>query len=423
MGLVEKPKTLLKTIEKINWRSKNIKRYCKNVDITDRGLISTATYNCLRGKCYRNDTLQLLSTVSGLTPHQLYYIAKKFGIKTIYRFVELLIDQIRIELFDKNLKFIPIWYTEREDKSNGKIRRIGIQNVKQQIYDYIAVEGMQDIFKRIGEHQYASLKGRGQLAGARRIKRWMRNKNIRCVGKADVKKCFPSIDHDKLIAFLEKYIKNDDLLWLLRVLINTFDQGLSIGSYLSQYLCNLYMSQLYHQISENMYRVRKKRKGGLERINLVTHTLIYMDDIFICGTNTKDLHKAMKLIIKYAKDEMGLAIKKTWVIATCKYGDSAHDTDFVDMMGFRIYRWHITIRKYIFKRIRRCCLRIYKRWKTHKVIPLELARKILSYYGILKNTDSFKIIKKYKVTNIMRICKKVVKAHDKSKIFRTATAC
>ena len=377
----------------------------------------------MRGKYYRNDTLRLLSTVSGLIPHQLYYIAKKFGIKAIFRFVELLIDQIRIELFDKDLKFIPIWHTERKDQSNGKVRRIGIQNVKQQIYDYIAVEGMRDIFRRIGEHQYASLKGRGQLAGARRIKRWMRNKNIRCVGKADVKKCFPSIDHDKLIAFLEKYIKNDDLLWLLRMLINTFDQGLSIGSYLSQYLCNLYMSQLYHRISENMYRIRKKRKGGSERINLVSHTLIYMDDIFICGTNTKDLHKAMKLIIKYAKDEMGLTIKKTWVIATCKYGDSAHDTDFVDMMGFRIYRWHMTIRKYIFKRIRRCCLRIDKRRKTHKIIPLELARRLLSYYGILKNTNSFGIIKKYKVTKLLRLCKKVVKAHDKGKIFRTTAIC
>ena len=353
----------------------------------------------------------------------MYYIAKKFGIKAIFRFVELLIDQIRIELFDKDLKFIPIWYTERKDQSNGKIRRIGIQNVKQQIYDYIAVESMQDIFRRIGEHQYASIKGRGQLAGARRIKRWMRNKNIRCVGKADVKKCFPSISHDRLISFLEKYIKNEDLLWLLKILINTFDEGLSIGSYLSQYLCNLYMSQLYHQINENMYRIRKKRKGGSERVNLVSHTLIYMDDIFICGTNTKDLHKAMKLIIKYTKDEMGLTIKKTWVIATCKYGDSAHDTDFIDMMGFRIYRWHMTIRKYVFKRIRRCCLRIWRKWKTHKVIPLGLVRRLLSYYGILKNTNSFRIIKKYKVAKLLKICKKVVKVHDKGKIFRTTAIC
>jgi len=226
----------------------------------------------------------------------LYYIMKKFSIKAIFRFVELLIDQIRIELFDRNLKFIPIWYRDKIDASNGKLRRIGIQNVKQQIYDYIAVEGLSDILRRIGEHQYASIKGRGQLAGAKRISRWMRNKNLRCIGKADVKKCFPSIDHGLLMNFLNKRIKNDDLLWLIQTLIDTFEQGLSIGSYLSQYLCNLYMSQLYHEISENMYRIRKKRDGTMQRVNLTSHVLIYMDDIFITGTNTKDLHKAMKLI-------------------------------------------------------------------------------------------------------------------------------
>lgn len=386
-------------------------------------MISRATYNCLRGKYYRNDTLQLLSTVSGLTPNQLYYIMKKFSIKVIFRFVELLIDQIRIELFDRNLKFIPIWYRDKIDASNGKLRRIGIQNVKQQIYDYIAVEGLSDILRRIGEHQYASIKGRGQLAGAKRISRWMRNKNLRCIGKADINKCFPSINHGLLMNFLNKRIKNDDLLWLIQTLIDTFEQGLSIGSYLSQYLCNLYMSQLYHEISENMYRIRKKRDGTMQRVNLTSHVLIYMDDIFITGTNTKDLHRAMKLIIKYCKNKLGLTIKKSWVIATCKFWNKAHDNDFVDMMGFRIYRWHMTIRKYVFKRIRRCCLRLLRRWKSHKMIPIEQARKCLSYWGILKHTNSFGIIRKYKVTQIMGFCKKVVKIYDKSQIFRTAAIC
>ena len=63
----------------------------------------------------------------------------------------------------------------------------------------------------------------------------MRNKNLRCIGKADIKKCFPSINHGLLMNFLNKRIKNDDLLWLIQTLIDTFEQGLSIGSYLSQY--------------------------------------------------------------------------------------------------------------------------------------------------------------------------------------------
>lgn len=63
----------------------------------------------------------------------------------------------------------------------------------------------------------------------------MRNKNIRYAGQCDISKCYPSIDRYKLMEFLRKYIKNEPLLELIEMLIMTFDTGLSIGSYLSQY--------------------------------------------------------------------------------------------------------------------------------------------------------------------------------------------
>lgn len=128
-----------------------------------------------------------------------------------------IIEEIRITLFEKNgnllwingsiggnlqrnnnIHFQPIWYKEKIDASSQKVRRIGIQNIKQQIYDYIAVEAMKDFLKRIGEYQCAALKGRGQSYGIKAIKRWMRNKNIRYAGQCDISKCYPSIDRNKL---------------------------------------------------------------------------------------------------------------------------------------------------------------------------------------------------------------------------------
>ena len=71
--------------------------------------------------------------------------------------------------------------------------------------------------------------------------------------------------------FLRKHIKNDILLWLIETIINTFDKGLSIGSYLSQFLCNLYLSQLYHEIS-HMHKIRKSRRNKTsEYISLIKH--------------------------------------------------------------------------------------------------------------------------------------------------------
>ena len=255
-------------------RSKNMKKYCKKVDITDRALISKSVHQCLADKLKRRDTLRLLSSVTILSPEQIYYLLYRGGRIAVDWCIERVINDIHAEIIARNPKFPPIWYKKRKDPSSGKNREIGIQDVKQQIYDYVAVNALEPIGVRIGVHQYASIKGRGPVRGMKKIYKWMRDKTLRYYGKFDVKKCFESISREKMMEFLSRYIKNDPLLWLVDTLLKTFRKGLSIGSYLSQFLCNLYMSQLYHEISERMYHIRKRRAGGAERVNLVKHVLL-----------------------------------------------------------------------------------------------------------------------------------------------------
>ena len=275
-----------------------MKRLCKDVDITDRELISRAVYACLKNKYKRNDVTRYFSQVSGLTENQIRCIHHRYGRKSLYPIVEIIISDLQKEIANESLSFPPIWYRDKIDGSSGKIRRIGIQNIKQQLYDYIAVEGMKPLLKRIGEYQYASIPKRGTTKGKQVISRWIKNRNMRYFAKLDVKKCFESIDHDLLMTFLKKYIKNKKLVWLIRTLINSFEKGLSIGSYLSQYLCNLYMSVLYHYIMERLYKTRRDK-----RINLIRHCLIYMDDILLIGSRKRDMEMAAKKIIQKA-DEM-----------------------------------------------------------------------------------------------------------------------
>lgn len=400
-----------------------MKRYCKNIDITNRELIQKAVYKCLDGKYGRSDVTRMLSEYSGLSINVIDSIFNEFGKESLYPIIETVIDGIRQELLYKNISIRPIWYNEKIDQSSGKNRRIGIQDIKQQLYDYVAVEGLSPMIRRIGEYQCASIKGRGQIKGSNAIRKWMRNKSIRYAGKADIKKCYESISKRKLMQFLMKYIKNDTLLWLIDKLISSFESGLSIGSYLSQFLCNLYLSQLYHEISENMHRIRRHKGGTTERINLVKHVIFYMDDILILGTNTKDVHKAMKLIIRYADKKLGLDIKPEWTVFMTKIEDKKNDKgQFIDMMGFRIYRWHTTIRRRVFKRIRRVYMKVWKMIKTHKRIKLIHARRCISYFSQIKNSDSFKFKMKYHVNEIITICKKVVSNYE-SEIHRKPTIC
>lgn len=391
-----------------------MKRYCKAIDITDRGLISTAVYKCLKKKYKRNDVLRLLSTYTTLDVNQIYCIFRRNGKNAIRFLVEAVIDDIQNEIINWDIKFPPVWYREKVDPSSGKIRRIGIQNIKHQLYDYIAVIALQPILKRIGEHQYASIKGRGTLKGARDVRRWLRNHKLTFVAQADVKKCYESIDRDKLMQFLECHIKNDLLIKLIRKLIYSFEKGLSIGSYLSQFLCNLYMSILYHHVAEEMYRTRKHRNGCSERINLVKKQTFYMDDTLFAGTNKKDIKKAMKMFIRKAKD-MGLTIKNTFRIYKIT-------GTFVDMMGYRIYQHKMTVRKRNFRRIRRAYKKALKCYETHKPIPFKLAKRCSSFYGFLKNTNSKHIRKKWKVKKIMKICKGVIRREESKICTEAATA-
>lgn len=378
-----------------------MKRLCKDVDITDRGLISKAVYACLDKKYKRNDVTRYMSQVSGLKENQIRCIYYRYGKKALYPIVEIIISDLQKEIISGSISFPRIWYRDKIDSSSGKVRRIGIQNIKQQLYDYIAVEGIRPILKRIGEYQYASIPGRGTTKGKQVISRWIKDRNMRYFVKLDVKKCFESIDHELLVAFLEKHIKNDVLIWLVKTLIDSFEKGLSIGSYLSQYLCNLYMSILYHYIMEELYKIRRGK-----RTSLVRRGFIYMDDILLIGLGKRDMRMAVKKIIQKA-DEMGLSIKRNWQIRSI-------DEVPIDMMGFKIYRTHTEIRGRIFLRVRRSFR------KARKRLTFRTAKKCISYYGYLKHTDSRKIQKKWKVNKIIKKCKGVIRRNE-SKIF-TATA-
>ena len=382
-----------------------MKRLCKDIDITDIDLISRAVYKCLERKYKRNDTIKYFSQVSGVSEDALKNILEDYGKEALYPVVDKICDILRDEIISDNISFPKIWYREKIDRSSGKVRRIGIQNVKQQLYDYIAVEGLKPLLKRIGEYQCASIKGRGTLGGKKAIERWLKNKDNRYFVKLDVRKCFESIDREKLLAFLQHHIKNDRLIRLICVLTDSFEQGLSIGSYLSQYLCNLYMSILYHYIMEELHRTRKTRKGTA-RIRLVNKCLIYMDDILIIGSRRRDMEKSVRLIVQKAS-ELGLKIKPNYQV-------SKIDGAGIDMMGYKIYRTHTEIRGGIFLRIRRA----FRRAKSN--LTKRIAKKCLSYYGCLKHTDSRRIERKWKVKKIIKKCKEVIR--NESKIYKSAAS-
>ena len=347
--------------------------------------------DCLKKKWKRRDVEEFFADLLHADRRRIHWMIRNGGRPELAHAAAL---NMQRELQAHQLTLVPIWYKEKVDSSNHKLRRIGIQHVSQQLYDYVAVYGMMDLLRRIGEHQYASIPGRGPQKGMLKLKRWLKEKDVKYVAQLDVKKCFPSIPVPKVLAMVDKYVANQDVRWLVHQLLGTFDGGLAIGSYLSQYLCNLYMSQLYHEIQERMYYERRGK-----RIKLTKHALFYMDDILLCGSNSKALHEAVKAINRYTSNEMGLTIKGCWRVWQLA-GD-----EFVDTMGYRVYKDRVTIRPRVFLRVRRA----YKKGLRRKPLTEKEAKKCVSYFGSVKGTNSLKFAKKYKIFRTFRKSKGVVR--------------
>ena len=368
-----------------------MKRYCKNINLYDDDFLTWCVTDCLKRKWKRRDVISYFSHLCS-RPHKDILREIREGGKDAL--IAAAVARVKRQLIARKLQFIPIWHKEKVDASNHKVRRIGIQHISQQLFDYVAVYGMHDLCRRIGEYQCACIPGRGPLYGVRRVKKWLREKDVKYVVQLDVKKCFPSVPQDRLLAYIDRYIANDDLKWLIHELVGTFDSGLSIGSYLSQYLCNLYLSQLYHEVSERMYYERRGK-----RIRCVKHVLFYADDILLLGTNLKAMYSAVKRIIAMAKDDLGLTIKPNWSVRRLSGGD------FIDTMGFRVYSDHITLRRRVFLRVRRA----YKKpLKRSAKLTVYRSQKCISYLGSITNADLYRFAKRYKVYRTARKAKGVV---------------
>lgn len=336
--------------------------------------------------------------------------------------IETIVDALITEIRTGQVNFKPIWYIKKRDASSGKIRVIGVQSAKQQFYDYIAVFGLKELFKKkIGYYQCAAIKGRGQVFGKRALERFLRQKSSRVAAQGDIRKCYESIDTERLKELLQRYVHNDLILQVTFRLIDSFRKGLSIGSFLSQFLCNFFLSFAYHYASEKLFRIKKHRNGSTERVRLISHVLFYMDDFILIGSRKADVKKAMEQLIRYLKEFLHLEVKKEWKLFHIDYDkDGIHRGQPIDMMGFKVYRDRVEIRRRIFLRARKAFQKALVMTRRKKDMPLDLARKCVSYYGWFKNSDSFHFIKKYRVEDMIKIARRRV-SHE-SKIFGTTAA-
>lgn len=316
-----------------------------------------------------------------------------------------LVDEIAGEIRSRSLATSPARYRTHVEPSNGKVRKIAIESVKQQVLDYVFHDCIEPLLDaKIGFYQTASIEGRGQVWAKRHIERWV--PHCRYFVKTDISKCYPSTSHEVCMKVLRKYVRSDDVLYIAEYILSTYEPGLNIGSRFSLDMMNLILSFAYHHVEG----LRKARRGKGRK--LVKHQIWFMDDCLMLGNDKRDLKAAARSMARYVRDEFGLTVKP-WKV--CKLPERPEKgRERVKMCGFYIEPGKTTVADTTFVKARRAFSRM------PKAPTLKAARRCCSYYGWLKHSDSHTFMKKNGVWKALRMARQLISEHDR-RLLCTAT--
>lgn len=198
---------------------------------------------------------------------------------------------------------------------------------------------------------YSCIKKRGIHAAARAVRKALQDvpRTQYCL-KLDIKKFYPSINHDILKQLLRRKFKDSDLLWLLDEIIDSA-AGIPIGNYLSQYFANFYLTYFDHWLKETLR---------------VKYYFRYSDDLVLLADNKPYLHRLLSDIRNYLQEKLQLRVKDNYQV----FPVSVRGIDFV---GYRFFHTHTLLRKSTKKNFARMLARnrnsqsiaSYNGWLSH----------------------------------------------------------
>lgn len=205
--------------------------------------------------------------------------------------------------------------------------------------DRIVQHAIMNILRPIMESKfistsYACIEGRGQLKASIKCSQIVRNSTH--IYKGDVRKFYPSIDHDILSKTLHKIIKDDKFIAVVDDVIYSFPGGKNcpIGNYMSQWLGNYYLTKLDNFVKHTLK---------------VEHYERYCDDFVLGGKSAAECHAWRKQIEKFLSDELLLTCSKSTVFSV-KQG--------VDFCGYRCFGKYTLLRKSTAKHELKVCKHI-----------------------------------------------------------------
>ena len=289
---------------------------------------------------------------------------------------EYALNKIRDMLKNNEYTVSPEDYKISERNDKGKMRTLHILDYyPHRIIQWAIILQIGDVLeKTFISTSYASIKGRGTLKASKDLRKAISDSEYNYFLKMDIRKFYPNIDREILKGILRKKFKDKKLLSLLDLLIDSSpdSKGIALGSLLSQWLGNFYLTYFDHYVKE---------------VLRCKHYFRYCDDLIILGKNREELKRIKSLITKYLSDNLYLEVKPNW---SCR-----HIRDGIDFVGYVHFRDKVLLRRGIKYSLRRSCHRLNNKTKRGKKLTNNDRSTIGSYYGWTKHCDGRGLYKTY----------------------------
>lgn len=231
---------------------------------------------------------------------------------------------------------------------------------------------------------YANREGFGTHRALRRFTHFARSS--RYILQCDVRKYFPSIDHEILKALIRCKIKCPDTLWLIDTIIDSSNEqepsieyfsgddlltplerrkGLPIGNLTSQFFANIYLNGFDHYVKEQLKSSKYLR---------------YVDDFALFSDDRAFLAEARIGIEAYLADlRLKIHPIKSQLFETC------HGATFV---GFRVLPDRIRVRNDNLRRARLRMKRLQTAYARDLISFERLTQSVKSWAAHLKHGDT-----------------------------------
>ena len=288
------------------------------------------------------------------------------------------IMEIHEMLVNHTYKINPERYTVTTINDKGKERELAkLPYFPDRIIQWAIMLQLEPIFMEVFcSHTCASIKGRGITHAKKLLNKYLKDWNgTKYCLKMDVKKFYPSIDHEILKGLLRRKFKDEELLDLLDMIIDSspHEKGVPIGSYLSQFLANYYLAYFDHWLKEDLG---------------VKYVVRYMDDVVILSDSKEELHHIREQIDEYLQTNLNLELKSNWQVFPV-------ESRGVDFVGFRTFHRYCLLRKKTCLKFKKKMLKLKKKHDKGQLFNYSEWCSGNSYKGWLNMCSGRKLFEKY----------------------------